>query len=540
MKHILLLIGVALFAPVSALAACPEGKSADYLGVTPTSGPNGYVQMVLDRTDNPIATAASAAGGTFDSIISKHWLQHFRSFVYEAADAEYQLLEHGRDLRANTTCLNVDLKIIESQIEKARCEMENAYDNFAYFGIWKLGTIIRFLNERHYHLTQGARDPTYVDPSWHVTRFFETTSPNTFCCLAETDDSEQCPALSLTGCTDQGGVPFSSKTTCLNSRLGCDSTDAMPTVDDRVCPFHSNYLPPTAYGYGCSQPVLDNVSLSISPFAEEKQGMDELMTKRDEFIDEMVALTPLFEQINQSFAEPPTDLSRLGMGRSDQIPVQEISGCLETIPGFDPSGITGTNKINAIYEKGGTRWSMRGKFALHVNEFLLMRGLMELFAEWGALREQADFLKQVAEVEDPATFDPQMFEAIQNYGFLERTARDALRIAMRSFNVQQAINESEVIVKATDNQKRLDAATRETRDRIKKLGELTSQNGVGVRRFTVGMAYYLARTCSFRPCSEKLKRVLKITLEDTCFPYVNGQYIGNDTIWEDCESAADL
>lgn len=556
MKSFVIAIGaMGMLLPLQvAMAACPADTSdiaGLWLSNPPVSGTSGYVQRVLDRTDPAIAAASSAAGSPFDAIIAAHWVDQAKRLVYEALTAEQELFSQSQNLRDITACLHNDIRIIDSQMEKARCELNAAYERNALGAMLDLGAIMRFLAQSRTHLLRGALDPSYVDESWSHFQQFDTDTTG-WCCTTTTLDPDlinTCTQMDADDCRSEGGSLFKNQQGCLDAAVGCDKIDGVaPATDERVCPFHSNYLPPTAtflttenrtVGLGCDLSTLSALPSLFTPTQEEYDELSTLMSDRDDFIDYVVSKAPQIQNLSTRLGSPVTIPPTIGKGRSDQIEHRVIAGCGDTLPTL-PGATTGVKTTNVIFQRGGTRWAPRGKFALYPNDILLMHNLVSVYGQWGLQREQADFLKLPSEVPDASALEPGLFDIISEYGGFAEVLRDEIRSAMRLWNEEQSARESAVKVRGSGPDARLWLATEEAHAAILGLSEVVSQKSTGIRKFTTGVAYYMARSCIFRPCTKKLKRVLKINLEDACFPYVNGAYLGDDEPWQTCKDAADL
>lgn len=539
--------------PGIASAACPADTSSIaglWLTNPPTSGPDHYVQQVLDRTDPAITAAAGASGGPFDAITSLYWGDHAKRFVYEALSAEQELFNEAKNLRDVTACLHVDLRIIDSQMEKARCELNSAYERNAIGAMWRMGMVIRFLAQSREHLYKGATDPSYVDDTWSTLNAFDSDARG-WCCITDNKDPSLlnvCLDMDTQDCFDEGGTAFKNEQGCLEAAIGCDkAVGSPPTADESICPFHSNYLPPTAtfvtsesrtIGLGCSVEVLSALPSLFTPIQEEYDGLNALMDDRDEFIDFAVAKSPVLQSMSNRMGLPYLIPREIGQGKRSEIERREFRGCLKDIPSWT-TGTPGLKSTNVVYQRGGSRWAPRGKFSLYPNEILLMQNLSKTYFQWGNLREQADFIKLPVEVWNP-TPDPDLIDQIANFGAFPQRLRDEIREAMAAWNKEQSVLEGAIKVRTGANHDKLWEMVRGPHESLTTLGQVVSQKDQGIRQFTTGMAYYMARSCIFRPCVKNLKRVLKINLEDSCFPYVDGSYLGDDTPWETCSNAADL
>ena len=120
------------------------------------------------------------------------------------------------------------------------------------------------------------------------------------------------------------------------------------------------------------------------------------------------------------------------------------------------------------------------------------------------------------------------------------SARTGLRILFRSVSGIQGREEGSIFPEATDSQLEIAESLSDMRASIGELSRLASKP-TGVRAFVVDLAYFLRRTCAFRPCQKSLEQVIRISLQDDCFPYTNGEFLSDSESsprWKKCAMAA--
>ncbi len=451
----------------SAEAQCPEGKAAQYLGFTPIS--SHYTARVIERAETGISLAESSSTSTLDFLsLYFDWLNEVTRFIAEIVDTDLRITQENYSLREHTPCLFLDLAIIESEMEKVRCILSNeALDvDWVKAGqVMELESVLLFLNERYRNLIAGANDPSYVDTGWQVRNSFDPEGEG-----------------------DLGEPP--------------------------MCPFHSNYLPPTVHGYGCDTEVLGQYD--VTPVEEENDALQELIETRNEFIHDVEDLDELIVQLDWYTGETPPDLRNFGMALDREH--EEVSGCLE-----EWTTVSEGEPMNAIFKLGGTKWEKRGPFSFTKDEPRLMREFLEGRTAWGEERPQSDEFKIPEEFPEGDERDEAQQREDQ-MSFLDIALRDLGRLYLRWWNVEQGREESSIVAKASDPQLQLKEQFQKLRDQMRWLGELASKKDAGSRDFGRKLAYFLRTSCMERPCKKQLNNVLKFLLTDQCFPFVNGSF----------------
>jgi len=454
-------------------AGCPSGISATILTMNPVS--THYTKKVIERAEMGIQAADAFSGGDLGiASLFFPWLDEVTGAIAELVDTDLRVSQEERSFRESTPCLFSDLLILEAEMEKVRCKLSSetmSSDNVKVGKISYLKAILRFLNERYRNLLAGANDPTYVDKGWNVVQFFEEPPQN--------------PA-------GEGDKP------------------------DPVCPFHSNYLPPTALGYGCDVEVMETLT-SISSVNAEYEAMKKLLQYKDQFLAEVSDLQDLITALNSFTGNEYSGPSYFAQQRTHK----EEFGCLD--PTENTSEKTGKVLKNAIFKMGGTRIEKRGPFSFVKDESTLAREFMELRTHWGEIRPQADAFKYPDEYADVMKQE-EAKEKEESLSFTERVMREFGRIFFRDWNMKQARREAAIVTKASDPYLQLQHELTMVRQEMRTLGEIASQKNAGGRNFARKLAFFLRTTCIFRPCNTQLDAVLKFVLTDECFPYVDGSF----------------
>ena len=113
-----------------------------------------------------------------------------------------------------------------------------------------------------------------------------------------------------------------------------------------------------------------------------------------------------------------------------------------------------------------------------------------------------------------------------------------------AFHHEQATKEASILPKAQDAGLEVLEALEPVRPAVKRLVELVNQSDRGLRKFARNYAYFLRRSCIYRPCNEKLETIMKVLYSDECFPYASGAFdvkagdeITDDPSWQKCQDA---
>ena len=491
MKHPLrLLVGIPLLLlPVAAGAVdCGPFDNAQAIS-------QHYVQKVLDRADDGIEYAnESLAPDDFFPLNAPFWARSIAGTLARVIDSRQHLSQRTEDLETATACLRYDQILIECKMEKVREELDKQYERGSFFGIMQLQSLMLFLQGRYAQLTMGSADGSYADRTWEGQRIFDREPPE--------------------------------------------------ALDEPLCPFHSDYTPPRMTGYGCDATILAPIVFNTSagmPFAEaELQGLKKI----EEQIDEYRKIIPLLQSA--------TDDSN-GSGGQAPGPVSErehktIIGCQERLGVCSGDDLLrcGSNEFCASKDAGDcirdtssptiAKRSLRGPFSYPTDHLTLLEDFLQKRIDDGLSRTTDE---QWTRTEDlPANGSESSRRALDDSLLIG--ARTGLRSFFRSVSGIQGREEGTVFPEATDSQLEIADALSDMRASIGELSRLASKPQ-GVRAFIIDFAYFLRRTCVFRTCQKSLEQIIRISQQDACFPYTNGEFLGDsekNPRWKTCALAA--
>lgn len=523
-RCIAILIGLSLLPHSSYVLAL---SADDIVAIPPVS--THYVQRVLDRADAGIARANSLTtpGGLLYNMSKPWWILYATSAMLSTVDTRFQVSEAQKDLLETTPCLHLDVIILQSKIEMVRRELHDALKNDQPNRIILLQRLIRFLNRRIIHLLRGARDPLYEDSDWADAQWFDPVNP-VWCC-PQGIPGNTCTLGEESLCTNDGGLAFTTPRAC--QEYGCLLPPSQQPLDGKLCPFTSDYLPPVTSGYGCDTTAFPAAASGHTPSVKEMTALADLIIKRDAFITRMQSFAPLIQSINaMAGVSPPSSNLGGGLTRTHK----EVHGCLEQIPLARQIGPT-----SLLQEIHAGQAEKRGPFSIPKDEPWIAVRFAGVVQRWGARRPQAKALRYPSEF--PPGPDRIAAENRENKKTPIERAKDwYLRNFFLSWNVTQSKKEPVPIAKSQDNALQIALASPNLTPAITRLGALVRTHNAGLRFFGKGFAYYLRRSCIFRPCNKKLEQVLKILFENACFPYFNGTYFGNAQIHKRCKDDADI
>ncbi len=241
------------------------------------------------------------------------------------------------------------------------------------------------------------------------------------------------------------------------------------------CPFASDYLPPTAAGYGCSVTALAKLR-AYEPIEAEFQALTDLQSQIEAFRESLEV--PAVET-----PEPPP-----------------VSGCLNAVAqqlGLDPA----VSVNDSLWTEGMTSRSRRGVFRLALNQFSIGRAFVTLRTGLGGRRPLPDFILNAA-------------DSISGRILGRRYADE-----IRTFSRLQEQEFAATFARSVDSPFTIANGFSLDRGPFLRLMELSSSLTEGPRKFARDLAWYLRRSCIYRPCNDKLDLVLKRLYSDACFPY---------------------
>lgn len=346
----------------------------------------------------------------------------------------------------------------------------------------------------------------------------------------------------------------------------------------QMCPFHSDYLPPTAFiletpyeedgkkkayseilEYGCDlytlnrfAPVLgeaagDSALKSYTKLGEiwsaEYGNMYRALEKRDAIVSKASSIRDrtinLREWLGRQCSRRliyfgkislPADMEeakerhriRIGCNGEDGdviIPLPEEPPAPEEgdIDEYDPN----IDYQPSDWPYGLIRFELRGPFSLGKNELGLMRDYDALRTSWGENREL-----WVEVTNNRKEWADRLFDPIKSY---------IVDLYFANWDPHQEQMEGTMIPKASDAGAQVVHELQPARSAIGELSR-TANSLRGVRGFARSFAYFLRRSCIFRPCNDRLDQILKVVFSDACFPYTDGEYLTDPEIIEACKN----
>ncbi len=493
MRKLLLLTGLLLL-PLGAHAAvdCEQLKH-----VEPIS--QHYVKNVLERADAGIRYAAEAKTNTdFFPLYFGDWTRQVAATFARLIDSKQRLTLRSADLPSTTACLRFDQILIECKMDAVRRALDQELERGSFIAIMRLQSTMNFLQARLYHLSQGSLDGSYADETWDDFYLF---------------DEE--PVEELT---------------------------------EPLCPFHSNYTPPRMTGYGCDISILDTINGNGLDFAQaERDGL----AKIEKEIDAFREIIPLLGEATVGQFPEHTGFDGSQEFDNDSVSDREhhtIIGCQEEegLCSEDDGLKCGSNEFCASKGKGQCirntttptipKRSIRGTFSYTTDHLRLLSDFLEKRIEDGFSRT---FPAEWARYEDLPP-DSDELKQREHDEILLGTTRSSFRLTFRSISGIQGRKEGAIFPEAADSQLEIADALSDMRASIGELSRLASLKQ-GVRTFVLELAYFLRRTCAFRACGKILEQVVRIGLQDECFPYTNGSFLSDtedSPRWKKCAEAA--
>ena len=524
-RYTALLIGISIAgAPLQAHA----------LSGTPVS--QHYVQELLDRADAGIASSQSAPAVGNYGFAMLNWLSQLTGVFLELVDTDLRITEYQRDLANITACYHLDLLLIEEEIELVRTEIRTAFQEKRIGDIFRLQSLARFLNARYRQLVRGGTDPHHEDKNFSWLYSFDEEG---WCC--NKDNNQNCELGDRLDCLRDGGVSLASWNQC--EVFACDKPDPLPD-EEIICPFHSDYLPPTGAGYGCDLETITAMATGGHVATEaERLGMVAFTSARDDFLNNVdyirVNTLAIFTALGRDTTDIEDRLDDFLKNRESQRTHRIRIGCNRFDGDILERPRADTDPPNE-FPAGAAKTALRGPFNLQKNETALLHDLYYQLRSWGEQREQADHLKYPSEYLAGSAKRSDAEARENRLGIMEKYMRRFMRRYFERWNIGQSGEEAPAIMQASDTQLQISEQMKPLRKVMKDFSRYASKQDVGARKFTRGLAWYLRRSCIYRTCSKQLDHILKINFEDSCFPYTDGSYIGNETHHETCRDAAQV
>lgn len=506
-----------------------------------------YVQDTVDRSNAGIAYAWAVESSMMIGMFAVGgWMRQMTGVVTRYIRSDVQVVRQRQNLLTDSACLRADQIVLELQMEKIRSNLKKALEAKSIFAISLLEDNLEFVNKRYEALLTGARDPAYIDTTWYKKWPFEPPKTQVWCCPIE-GDNDICSQTTSGACTDEGGMSFDTLQEC--TTFGCRKPEEKK--EEPVCPFHSDYLPPSLNGYGCDSEALmltldrfpKDTPFARSAFQELRALL--LIQNAMEGKDKIGNLVGGI--VN---GQNPIDLKRKHVALSGCI----MNGWCERAPDTACTGPSDCpNKTRCIDARsigvcdnaqgrqcradsdcaqGGKcrrlsdalQVELRGAFSLEKNQTGLLHAFRRLRENDGADR----------------TFS-ESYALDNNFPVINTLAR-YFRNLFAIFSREQGSREAATFAVGSDPVLSSTTSFKELHNSIALLGRLASGQD-GIRGFVRDYAYFLRRSCTDRPCTQRLERILKIVFKDECFRFVSGAFLGDteeEPGWKKCMEAAQI
>ncbi|MDA0376651.1 MAG: hypothetical protein O3A80_05100 [bacterium] len=556
MKHLLFSIGLlSALLPAIAVAQCPESaKARELLRKTPTGH---YTKAVLQRVTDGIAKAKISPINTphFD-LADMHYMITIESIMYMLVDTDLRAVEYSRDLATITPCLHLDLAMMEAKMEEVRCEINEAYEKKSPGALRQLKSIANFLNERYRHLVQGALEPAHTDTDWVYYNEFDDPFEG-WCCVL---DLMECQIRQSDDCTEvkngTGGFEFfDTKDACtVKSICGAAASGNTDPKYKDICPFDSNYLADNSTGFGCQIDLITGFAGgSFVAVNAEKEALIELVETRNSFLNDIAHIKDVTldmdNLVDETMLNADERLRLQNFGAVASVAPKRVFGCNANVLPIDRPPNENNEGAEGLLTPGlkpSEEWGSiptRGPFFFEKDQLSIWKRYFQLQHEWASQREYPNYIRKPDEFpdeddrEDTAKLDQEAFG-------IYRIPRDDFRNVWMAFHHRQATQEASILPKAQDAELEAIEAIKPLRPAMKRNIELVNNSNRGLRKFARNYAYFLRRSCIYRPCNEKLETIMKVLYSDECFPYANGAFqvknddeAPNEPSWQKCQDA---
>ena len=548
MRNFLITAGIlwSILLPTYAQAAstCPEEPGAYALAqLTPLGH---YAQRVVTRINEGILHAQGLTGIEEEQSFlerSTRILQTISATFYLLVDTDLRSVEYSRDLETVNVCLHTDLAILGAKIEEIRCEIKEAFARRSSGGMYTLKKLAGFANQSYKHLVKGALDPEHKDIGWQYYQPFDQPFEG-WCCISS---EEMCRVTAADNCESTYNAFFPTVDDCTTQstcRSVEDRTEPLRPKYSEQCPFDSDYTAPNTSGFGCDLSVLRRLGLAdgdTSPAGKEIAALKNIRDTRDDYLQDIdhfrdITLTmDTFAENTVLEQQERRDLRRFGQSASSTTPHKRVWGCSadvtpeqrvtlpETTGQEQNRGTEGVLTPGVLPSQEWITNPVRGAFSFGKDHLNIWKLFLRLNHNWVLQREFPVYLKRPDEVFD----EDERKEAVrwnnQSFNILEGT-RNNLRNAWTDFMLKQATDESTILPKAHDMPQQVRSAMEPIRPAMKRNVELVTKPNEGLRKFTRNYAYFLRRSCIYRPCNTRLEMIMKILYTDACFPYASGKF----------------
>lgn len=513
------LIGFTIFtAPVLAYAQLDCEQLRDALPIS-----THYVGPAIQRAQDGITYATEAqTNDDFFSYYLPGWAHSVASSFAQLVGGQQQGTQRIGNIAETTACLRYDQILLECALKRVEKALDAELERGSFFAIMQLQSIVVFLQERLEHLALGSEDSSHEDATYATKHLFDRDDP--------------------------------------------------PEQTEPLCPFHSDYTPARMTGYGCDATVLRTIQSRVPqnalPFVQAE--LDGWTAIRNEIASFQEAIPASFRSTASTINVKQIRYRAEGQahyywachdeyGNNLEPPVydrdppsgwcfgfrldehQTLIGCQENIGtcSNDTSLLCGSDEFCASKNAGLCqrnaddptipKRAVRGVFSFPRDHVRILTDFMEKRINDGLART---FPPSLSRFEDlPEGGDDALSRASDDNLLI--SGRTSKRVFFRSISADQGRREGAIFPEAQDSQLEIADALSDMRTSIGELSRLASQPS-GMRTFIAEFAYFLRRTCAFRPCQKSLEQIIRISLADSCFPYTNGQFLSGGPAWKQC------
>lgn len=532
-----------------------------------------YTEKVLERMENAIHSIGSSSGGSGAADESRliDAVQWAGATIAATVDSYVQVVEEVRNLTVRSTCEEYDILLLQCGMERVRTEMNDAIADGDFGKAYLLQELHSFINQRLRTLLAGARDPRIQDASWGEKQPFDPPE-QVWCCLSEAEEDDEeggiCRQRTPEECGEQG-VPFTTLASC--TAFGCTPPDPLPEETGMLCPFSSDYFPPSSDGFGCDLSLLRELT-GYEGGQRDADILETLMEKLREFRRQARGIGNLEERIDALLngTVPPPPYTPPANEEEEDPEHRSFEGCPLARCSNDPEQACVTNEdcaagafcrrgwkrcedhdkdfcsTDADCQEGGggacvlmdppenvAAWELRGAFSAVRDE----AKLLEVFRDLRG-REPREFSKEL-------TLPDEQKEGVDYtvYDYVgDKLVRGMVRTEVRGTVQALGRAEADLFARGSDPVYQMAETFQPLRSAGKPLAEIASRQD-GLRQLVVRFAWFLRRTCTDRPCSQKLEIIMRLAQAESCFPYTSGQYLNQSCaspLWKQCVDEAKL
>lgn len=525
-----------------------------------------YVRAVLQRATDGLQYIESNpdginVGGSFG------WIQSIASAWAELIGTNLQTSIQSNDLAHVTACLNFDDIAIQCKMDEVRDEM-NTSQSHSLATLWRLKSLLSFLEDSLDQLHHGALDPGYRDPDWSIVQNFDP--PQDIYCVEFPGDV--CTLMSEPQCSAKNGNMFRTVSACVQWGGTPSSAQNSSAPDEEMCPYDSDYGPAIQNGYGCDTGAMlprigyPPVKAEYDALSAINQAIDKDRQAASQLLGVQADIDALSGQTSQTPAPPPprqhlvaygckwtgglcdnqpntrcNSDSDCGNGGTCQTPTSVCKQNRNVVCNNDAQcEVNGQNVGPCVANTAqAAATALRGPFTISKDQLNLVSQFLAERLQQANSREYPDALKMAGEFSS----DKSAMAEQQSGDFFGQLIRGSMRLVFNAWSLVQGKDEAVSFPVTTDPELESANAVAPLRTAVGDLARLATSKQNGLRSFVIKYAYFLRRSCIYRPCNASLEEVLKIAFSDACFPYTNGQYLDDSSSsprWQKCAADAGI